>query len=151
MPLQGLEQAKKKTEQIIAQIRGPLSEKTVTEICIIGSGYAALLTPVDTSLLINSQFGNRRVAPAIDNDGTTVRGMVGYTAAYAAAVNSMSGRLKGKPRADFGVTRAGDSFGGGTGVGNYWSPDAEPDFLKKGFERDGKADIEAAVKRGMKL
>lgn len=136
MPLIGLEQAIRKTQQIIDRIQGPMSEKTVTEICIIGSGYAALMTPVDTSLLINSQFGNRKVAPVIEG-GERVRGTVGYTAAYAAAVNKASGKLKGKPRPN--------------NRGTYWAPGGEPDFLRKGFEVDGKSDIAAAVKRGMAL
>lgn len=131
MPIKGLDAAKKQTEQIVGRITGVMSERTVTEVLIIGQGYASALTPVDTSTLINSQF--RRV----ENGPNGVRGMVGYTAAYAAAVNAAKGTLAGQPRP------------GNRGV--YWAPDGEPDFLRKGFERDGKTDIEAAVHRGMKL
>lgn len=145
MPVKGLKEAKRRTTQLVGQITGGMSERTVTEILIIGAGYASVLTPVDTSLLINSQY--REITTVF---GHTL-GRVGYTAAYAAAVNSSSGKLKGQPRSDFGVTREGVSFGGGTGVGNYWDPGGEPHFLEKGFERDGKADIAAAVKRGMTL
>lgn len=145
MPMRGVKEAKASTKALVGRIAGDLTERTVTEILIIGAGYASILTPVDTSLLINSQY--RHVTHVF---GATF-GRVGYTAAYAAAVNAMSGKLKGQPRADFGVTRAGVAFGGGTGVGNYWDPGGEPDFLRKGFERDGKDDIKAAIKRGMKL
>lgn len=145
MPIKGLEKAKKQTEEIVGQIVGGMSERTVTEILIIGAGYASLLTPVDTSTLINSQY--REVYTVFGH----TRGRVGYTANYAAAVNSMPGTLKGQPRKHFGVTREGVEFGGGTGVGKYWDPNGEPDFLRKGFERDGKKDIESAIKRGMKL
>lgn len=131
MPIKGLDAAKKQTEQIVGRITGVMSERTVTEVLIIGQGYASTLTPVDTSTLINSQF--RRV----ENGPNGVRGMVGYTAAYAAAVNAAKGTLAGQPRPG--------------NHGTYWAPDGEPDFLRKGFERDGKADIEAAVRRGMKL
>lgn len=131
MPIKGLDAAKKQTEQIVGRITGVMSERTVTEILIIGAGYASALTPVDTSTLINSQF--RRV----ENGPDGVRGMVGFTAAYAAAVNAAKGTLSGQPRPG--------------NRGTYWSPGGEPDFLRKGFERDGKADIEAAVRRGMKL
>lgn len=131
MPIKGLDAAKKQTEQIVGRITGVMSERTVTEILIIGAGYASTLTPVDTSTLINSQF--RRV----ENGPNGIRGMVGYTAAYAAAVNAAKGTLAGQPRPG--------------NRGTYWSPGGEPDFLRKGFERDGKADIEAAVRRGMKL
>lgn len=145
MPSRGIKEAKAATAKLVGRIAGDLTERTVTEILIIGAGYASLLTPVDTSLLINSQY--RQVTHIF---GATF-GRVGYTAAYAAAVSEMSGKLKGQPRADFGTTREGVSFGGGTGVGNYWDPGGEPDFLRKGFERDGKDDIKAAIKRGMAL
>lgn len=131
MPIKGLDAAKKQTERIVGRITGIMSERTVTEILIIGAGYASVLTPVVTSTLINSQF--RRV----ENGPNGVRGMVGYTAVYAAAVNAAKGTLTGQPRPG--------------NRGTYWAPGGEPDFLRKGFERDGKADIEAAVRRGMKL
>lgn len=131
MPIKGLGAAKKLLSSTVNRIRGRLSEQTVTEICIIGAGYASVLTPVDTSTLINSQF--RRIEHRV----TGVYGLVGYTAAYAAAVNAAKGTLAGQPRPG--------------NRGTYWAPGGEPDFLKKGFERDGKADIEAAVRRGMKL
>jgi hypothetical protein len=131
MPIKGLDAAKKQTEQIVGRITGILSERTVTEVLIIGAGYASTLTPVDTSTLINSQY--RRV----ENGPNGVRGMVGYTAAYAAAVNAAQGTLAGQPRPG--------------NRGTYWAPGGEPDFLRKGFERDGKSDIDAAVRRGMKL
>lgn len=131
MPIKGLDAAKKQTEQIVGRITGVMSERTVTEVLIIGAGYASALTPVDTSTLINSQF--RRV----ENGPNGVRGMVGYTAAYAAAVNAAKGTLAGQPRP------------GNRGV--YWAPGGEPDFLRKAFERDGLHDIDAAVRRGMAL
>lgn len=131
MPIKGLGAAKKLLSSTANRIRGRLSEQTVTEICIIGAGYASVLTPVDTSTLINSQF--RRIEHRV----TGVYGLVGYTAAYAAAVNAAKGTLAGQPRPG--------------NRGTYWAPGGEPDFLRKGFERDGKADIEAAVRRGMKL
>lgn len=144
MPVKGIEQTKRRMRETFQRIAGPMTERTIMEILIIGSGAAALLTPVDTSNLINSQY-------RVTGDGPLGKwGRVGYTAAYAAAVHAMSGKLRGQPRADFGTTRAGVSFGGGTGVGNYWDPRAEPQFLAKGFERSIPA-IKAAIERGMKL
>jgi hypothetical protein len=35
--------------------------------------------------------------------------------------------------------------------GNYWDPDGEPDFLRKGFERDGLNEIKAIIKQGYKV
>lgn len=145
MPVKGIERVRRNTKKKLEEIAGPVTERALNEVLIIGSGYASALTPVDTSTLINSQY--RKVEPAPSG----MKGMVGYTASYAAAVHAMSGELKGQQRAHFGKTRAGQEFGGGTGVGNYWDPNAEPGFLKKGFERDGLAAIKAAIKRGYKV
>lgn len=131
MSLKGVKQAKAATKALVGRISGELTQRTITEILIIGGGYAATMTPVDTSLLINSQA--RQVTHVF---GATFGRLI-YTAAYAAAVNAASGKLKGKPRPD--------------NRGTYWAPGGEPDFLRKGFERDGKEDIEAAIKRGMAL
>lgn len=142
MPVKGINRIRSNTRKILNEITGPRTEKVMMETMIAGAGYAALLTPVDTSTLINSQYKELRPMSG------GMRSKVGYTAAYAAAVSGMSGKLKGQPRAHFGKTRAGQEFGGGTGKGNYWDPDAEPDFLKKGFERDGMDEIKAIIKRG---
>lgn len=134
MPMRGVKEAKAATAKLVGRITGDLTERTVTEILVIGQGEAAVLTPVATSLLINSQF--RRVT--VSDKG--VHGRVGYTAAYAAAVNAAKGTLLGTDTPRSPAT-----------LGNVWDPGAEPDFLRKGFERDGKDDIKAAIKRGMKL
>lgn len=120
------------------------AEKAMHVATSIIGGYATLMTPVDTSNLINSQY---RI---VKNTGTKVIAAIGYTAKYAAAVHEMSGKLMGQPRADFGVTRDGVTFGGGTGRGNYWDPDAEPKFLSKAGN-DNLAEIDQAVERAMKL
>lgn len=91
---------------------------------------AAIMTPVDTSTLINSQYRQ------LDVQAGKVIGKIGYTAEYALAVHSASGKLKGKPRADFGVTRDGKAFGGGTKTGNYWDPHGEPQFLTKALDKN---------------
>lgn len=146
MPVKGLKEVRNSLHKLIGEISGPMSEKALTEVLIDAAGFAALMTPIDTSNLINSQFRK------VENVDGKVRGTLGYTAAYAAAVHEMSGKLKGQPRQDFGVTRAGESFGGGTGVGNYWDPDAEPGFLRKAFEdADAVSAITATIKRNMKL
>lgn len=100
----------------------------MTQALVLGGSEAAALTPIDTSVLINSQFKR------VEEDGGKIVGTVGYTAEYALAVHEMSGKLKGLPRADFGRTAGGKSFGGGTGQGVYWGPSGEPQFLRKGFE-----------------
>lgn len=136
---------RKNLKALTDKIVGPMSEKTLTQALIIGGMYADLITPQDTGNLLRSRFRE------VKKSGNGWVGQYGYTASYAAAVHGMSGKLKGQPRADFGVTRAGQSFGGGTGVGNYWDPKGEPEFLTKGFERDGLQAIKAVIQKGMSV
>lgn len=144
MPVKGLKEVRQQLKGTFGKIKGPMVGKALTEVLITAAGFAATMTPIDTSNLINSQYRE------INTKGKKVVGAIGYTAAYAAAVHGMSGKLKGLPRKDFGVTRAGESFGGGTGVGNYWDPDAEPGFLRKAFEDpDARAAIDEVMRRHM--
>ena len=53
----------------------------VTQALILGASEASVMTPIDTSTLLNSQF--RSVA----KDGSKIVGTVGYTAEYAADVH----------------------------------------------------------------
>jgi len=145
MPVKGIKRVQMNTRKVLSDIAGIRTEKVLYEVMNAGANHAALLTPIDTSTLINSQY--RKLEPMPGG----MQGKVGYTAAYAAAVHGMSGKLKGQPREHFGKTRAGKEFGGGTGKGNYWDPDAEPEFLTKGFERDGLNEIKAIIKQGYKV
>lgn len=54
----------------------------MTQALILGASEAAVMTPIDTSTLLNSQFRNVRA------DGDKVVGTVGYTAAYAEPVHN---------------------------------------------------------------
>lgn len=122
---------------------GRVTEKTLNEIIIIGSQYAAAITPIDTSTLINSQY--REVYQKADGKW---QGVVGYTAGYALYVHNASGKLKGQPRSSvesFTTTSGKVAFA--SDKGNFWDPDAEPKFLVKGFERDGAAEIRALILR----
>lgn len=53
----------------------------MTQAIILGASEAAVLTPIDTSNLLNSQFRNVRA------DGSRIVGTVGYTAEYASIVH----------------------------------------------------------------
>ena len=53
----------------------------VTQALILGASEASVMTPVDTSTLLNSQY--RR----LDKDGSKIVGTVGYTAEYATDVH----------------------------------------------------------------
>ena len=91
----------------------------VTQALIIGASEASVMTPVDTSTLLNSQF--RSVA----KEGSKIVGTVGYTAEYAKYVHDP----KVKQR--------------------FRRSTAEKEFLKKGFEQaepNIRAVISGAIK-----
>lgn len=137
MPVKGLKEVRQSLHKLVGQISGPMAEKALTEVMIVAAGYAATMTPIDTSNLINSQFRQ------ISKSGDKVTAMLGYTAAYAAAVHDKKGTTLGK---NILRSKADPSRG------NFWDPDAEPGFLKKAFEEpDARADIDAVVERYMKL
>lgn len=137
MPVRGLKEVRQQLHRLMGEISGPMAEKALTEVMIVAGGFAATMTPIDTSNLINSQFRQ------ISKSGSKVSAMLGYTAAYAAAVHDKKGTTVGKnvPRDRNNPSR-----------GNFWDPDAEPEFLAKAFEEpDARADIDAVVERYMKL
>ena len=131
MPVKGVKHVQQRVTKLLTEITGPITEKTMMEVLITGQAYAAAITPRDTSTLVNSQY--RKLTPVTDG----LVGRVGYAANYAQYVNDAKGTLKGKPRP------------GNRGV--YWGPDGEPDFLRKGFERDGIDDIKEVIKRGYSI
>ncbi len=140
MPVRGIERVKANFRLKVKDIDGRRTDKAIYAVLSQGAAISDTMTPVDTSTLINSRY-----APQISQQSGKTVGQVGYTASYAGAVHDASGKLKGQPRADFGKTRAGVAFGGGTGVGNYWDPNAEPQFLTKGFE-EIKPSVPAILK-----
>lgn len=146
MPAKGLEKVRRALTRTFTEIQGPMTERTLTEVLIVGGGAADRITPIATSTLVNSRF--RYVARG--GKGWIAR--YGYTAAYAAAVHNASGKLKGKPRSgtDSFTTRTG-AVAFAYKVGNFWDPRGEPEFLAKGFERDGLAMIKEVIRRNMKL
>ena len=76
----------------------------VTQALILGASEASVMTPVDTSTLLNSQF--RSVA----KDGSKIVGTVGYTAEYAKYVHDPNVKQR------------------------FRRSTAEKEFLRKGFE-----------------
>jgi hypothetical protein len=77
----------------------------VTQALILGASEASVLTAIDTSTLLNSQY---RVT---EKQGNKIVGRVGYTADHALPVHDPS-----NPQ-------------------NFRRPTAEKEFLRKGFER----------------
>ena len=78
--------------------------KGMLQALILGASEASVLTPIDTSTLLNSQFRS------VDVDGARVVGTVGYTAEYALAVHDPDNAQ------------------------NFRRESAEKSFLSKGFE-----------------
>ena len=136
----GIEKA---NEALNAELRkvGKLSERFVTKSLISISANTAPMVPIDTSFLLSSEY--RKVEKLFDG----FVGEIGFGAEYAKWVHEMPGTLKGQPRANFGKTREGVEFGGGTGKGNYWDPDAEPQFLAKGVEAFIADDLDALLRQ----
>ena len=132
MAIKGMAQVRSNVRKQLTLAIPSHAERAMHIATSIIGGYATLMTPVDTSNLINSQY---RI---VKNTGTKVVAAIGYTAKYAAAVHEKPGTLRGA-----GVPRA-------SGRGNYWDPDAEPKFLSKAGD-ENLAEIDQAVERAMKL
>ena len=91
----------------------------VTQALILGASEASVMTPVETSTLLKSQF--RSVA----KDGSKIVGTVGYTAEYAKYVHDPNIKQR------------------------FRRSTAEKEFLKKGFEESEpniRAVITGAIK-----
>ena len=91
----------------------------VTQALILGASEASVMTPVDTSTLLNSQF--RSVA----KEGSKIVGTVGYTAEYATYVHDPNVKQ------------------------NFRRSTAQKEFLRKGFEESEpniRAVIAGAIK-----
>lgn len=131
MPVRGVDKVRSKLASTFEKIKGPMTEETIVEVLIIGGSYSDRLTPMELGTLVGSRFREVR------RGANGWAGRYGYTAKYAAAVHEKPGTLAGEPRA--------------SGRGKYWDPDGEPQWLVKGFERDGLQDIRAAIKRNMQL
>jgi len=147
--VKGIAQAKKHLNDIINDVQGRKAVRAIQSALILIGARAAYYTPIDTSTLVNSQFRE------IDAGGVIITGRVGYSANYAAEA---SGKLKGQPRAHFGITsnrsdfgpQKPKEFGGGTSTGNYWDPHGEPQFLTKGANEERDA-IDAVMRKELSL
>ena len=66
---------------IIGDVQGRKAVRAIQSALLIGGTRAALYTPIDTSMLINSQYREMFV------NGTRLTGRVGYSTNYAAYVH----------------------------------------------------------------
>ena len=132
MAIKGMAQLRRNVRKQLTLAIPSHAERAMHIATSIIGGYATLMTPVDTSNLINSQY---RI---VKNEGRRVVAAIGYTARYAAAVHEKPGTLRGA-----GVARP-------SGRGNYWDPDAEPQFLSKAGD-ENMDEIDAAITKAMTI
>jgi hypothetical protein len=92
----------------------------ITQALILGAAEASVLTPIDTSTLINSQYRK-----PIEKQGAKLIGSIGYTAAYALPVHDPD-----NPQ-------------------NFRRATAIKEFLKLGFER-AEPNIRAVITGAIK-
>lgn len=93
--------------------------KGMMQALILGASEASVMTPIDTSNLINSQYRS------VEIDGAKIVGTVGYTAEYALAVHDPENKQV------------------------FRRATAEKEFLKLGFEQaepNIRAVITGAIK-----
>lgn len=126
MRIKGLSDVRNRLKQA-EQNATATKRRALTRIGALIKRDAVKRAPVDTGNLRSSAYTEVE-------GGKLVR--VGFSAFYAAWVHEMVGqKLKGQPRADFGKTRGGESFGGGSGKGNYWDS-GEPKFLENAVKEN---------------
>lgn len=116
MVIKGVGRVSKSLKFQLTDVVETKSKAALHAVLSQGAAYAATITPVDTSTLINSQ-----TSPDIKVGTDGVTGSIGYTANYAKFAHDAKGALKGK-------SRPGNK-------GQYWAPRGEPKFLEKGFDR----------------
>lgn len=139
--VRGIQASKQGLDALVSDIEGRRAPRAVMAAAMNIGSAAAVLTPIDTSTLINSQFRELMV------NGTMVTGRVGYSADYAVYVHNAPGKLKGKPRS--GVKSFKTSSGKvafASDQGNFWDPHAEPHFLTKGADNAKDAVISVVHK-----
>lgn len=114
--------ATRRTSNRLPQFLAAVEQKAargVTQALILGASEASVMTPVDTSTLLNSQFRS------VTKEGSKIVGTVGYTAEYAKYVHDPNVKQKFKRST------------------------AEKEFLRKGFEEaepNIRAVIAGAIK-----
>jgi len=128
MPLKitGVRAVKRNVTSFFKDISEKKAPQFANAVLSIGLTHSKELTPIEFSNLINSTITNVDITP------TGVIGTVTYTANYAAALEF--GKWKPKPINE----KAGPA----------WNPDAEPHFLKKGFE---DPESRAAIKKAEQI
>lgn len=114
--------ATRRTSNRLPQFLAAVEQKAargVTQALILGASEASVMTPIDTSTLINGQYRKT------EKEGSRIVGTVGYTAEYAKYVHDPNVKQK------------------------FRRSTAEKEFLRKGFEEaepNIRAVITGAIK-----
>lgn len=135
--VRGIRESKAGLAKIINDVKGRKIVRGIRESLMLIGTEAAVMTPIDTSNLINSQYQD------VNLIGTKVVGTIGYSAEYAAYVHDASGKLKGKPRSSVAAFQTGEGRTAfASNQGNFWDPHGEPQFLTKAVKKTRKQRAE---------
>lgn len=128
--IKGIKAAQRRLEAVVEDVRTRKAVRAIKSAMFIIGEESALMTPMDTGTLVNSQFQETMI------NGTRITGRLGYSANYAVYVHNASGIMKGLPRPN--------------NRGNYWDPSGEPKFLTKAAERT-RRQVDDIIRKEMKL
>jgi len=145
MKVKGIREAQQKLNALIDDVQTRKAPRAIQSALILIGSEAAVLTPIDTSTLVNSQFRELMIS------GTLLTGRIGYSANYAVYVHNASGKLKGKPRSSVNefTTKSGKKAFS-SNPGNFWDPGGEPHFLTKGAQ-NAKEAVNAVILKELKF
>ncbi|CUW11776.1 Uncharacterised protein [Serratia grimesii] len=128
--IKGIKAAQRRLDAVVEDVRTRKAVRAIKSAMFIIGAESALMTPMDTGTLVNSQFQETMI------NGTRITGRIGYSANYAVYVHNASGIMKGLPRPN--------------NRGNYWDPSGEPKFLTKAAERT-RRQVDDIIRKEMKL
>lgn len=137
--LKGIKEAKQNLNQHILQIKNKKAPLAVAKALNIIAVRAALMTPIDLSTLINSQYQH------VQANGYRITGKVGYSAEYAIYVHEAPGKYLGKNKAR--PNRQGQPKGS---RGNLWDTGGEPKFLDKAVEQTA-SEVDEVIRKELEL
>ncbi|MBF8103871.1 HK97 gp10 family phage protein [Serratia liquefaciens] len=128
--IKGVKAAQRRLDAVVEDVRTRKAVRAIKSAMFIIGAESALMTPMDTGTLVNSQFQETII------NGTRITGRIGYSANYAVYVHNASGIMKGLPRPN--------------NRGNYWDPSGEPKFLTKAAEKT-RRQVDDIIRKEMKL
>jgi hypothetical protein len=128
--IKGIKAAQRRLDAVVEDVRTRKAVRAIKSAMFIIGAESALMTPMNTGTLVNSQFQETMI------NGTRITGRIGYSSNYAVYVHNASGIMKGLPRPN--------------NRGNYWDPSGEPKFLTKAAERT-RRQVDDIIRKEMKL